>query len=289
LEFGDKTLNYDISVIRSVFHLTDFSEASGNAFAHALAIARFRHARLTIFHAAAGGLRGRSASQFPEVLRTLQRWGLLAADSSRRDVFARLSIQVKKVDIKRHNPVSAAEKYLQSHPTDLIVVATEGREGLPLWMRPSVGERLARRSETQTLFVPEGVRGFISLENGSTSLKRILVPVSHSPDPRPAVVYANRLIRGLAGKEIVLLHVGEGNKMPSFVPPSGQACPMSNVHRRGDVVEQILEVARELPADLIITSTKGRQGFLEAIQGGTTKRVLRQSPCPLIAVPAPTA
>ena len=186
MEFGDKTLNYDISVIRSVFHLTDFSEAIGNAFAHALAIARFRQARLTILHAASGGLGSRSASQFPEVLRTLQRWGLLAPDSHRRDVFARLSIQVKKVDLNRPNPLSAAEKYLQSHPTNLIVVATEGREGLPLWMRPSVGERLARRSETQTLFVPEGVPGFISLENGSTSLERILVPVNHSPDPWPA-------------------------------------------------------------------------------------------------------
>lgn len=75
----------------------------------------------------------------------------------------------------------------------------------------------------------------------------------------------------MAGKEIVLLHVGEETEMPSFVPPSGQACPVTEVHRRGDVVEQILDVARELPADLIITSTRGRQGFLEAIQGGTTE------------------
>ena len=42
---------YDAAFVKSVFHPSDFSTASENAFAHALAIAFLRSTELTILHA----------------------------------------------------------------------------------------------------------------------------------------------------------------------------------------------------------------------------------------------
>jgi nucleotide-binding universal stress UspA family protein len=58
------------------------------------------------------------------------------------------------------------------------------------------------------------------------------------------------------------------------------------VTRQGDVTEVILETAREQTADLIVMSTEGRNGFLDALRGSQTERVLRGSACPLLAIPA---
>ena len=39
-------------------------------------------------------------------------------------------------------------------------------------------------------------------------------------------------------------------------------------------------------ANLIMMATAGHQGFLDALRGSTTERVLRHAPCPVLAVPA---
>jgi nucleotide-binding universal stress UspA family protein len=58
------------------------------------------------------------------------------------------------------------------------------------------------------------------------------------------------------------------------------------VTRDGEVVETILALAGECAADLIVMATAGRQGFLDALRGSTTERVLRGGAVPLLAVPA---
>jgi hypothetical protein len=56
--------------------------------------------------------------------------------------------------------------------------------------------------------------------------------------------------------------------------------------RTGDVVSTILKAADEQQADLIAMPTAGHHGFLDAVRGSTTERVLRHAPCPVLAVPA---
>jgi len=56
--------------------------------------------------------------------------------------------------------------------------------------------------------------------------------------------------------------------------------------RAGDVVSTIPQVADEQQADLIAMPTAGRYGFLDAVRGSTTERVLRHAPCPVLSVPA---
>ncbi len=46
----------------------------------------------------------------------------------------------------------------------------------------------------------------------------------------------------------------------------------------------IVQLARELAADLIVMTTHGRGFFSHAILGSTTERVVRRAPCPVLVV-----
>ena len=53
----------------------------------------------------------------------------------------------------------------------------------------------------------------------------------------------------------------------------------------GPVVPEILRIAAELPADLIVMGTHGLSGFQRLLLGSVTEKVLRKAPCPVLTVP----
>jgi nucleotide-binding universal stress UspA family protein len=279
---GELPSIFDVPYVNSVLHPSDFSPASEKAFAHALLVALRRKTRFTILHV------GSSEDiwiKFPAVRSTLEQWGLLEKGSPRSAVFKELSINVEKIGIKGHNPVKAVLDFLDESPTDLIVLATEGREGMPRWMKRSIAEQIAQKSESMTLFVPAEGRSFVSPKDGKVSLGRILIPVDHKPSPRIAIEYAKRT-SGLTKNtvEIILLHVGE-TKFSNLELPKEKSIKWRWEYKQGDIVETIIETAEANQADLIVMPTAGHEGFLDALRGSITEQVLRRSPCPLLAVP----
>ena len=98
-------------------------------------------------------------------------------------------------------------------PPDMIVLATHQKGGLARWLRKAVAEPLARRSGAMTLFIPHAGRGFVSLDDGTVALKRILIPIDRNPHPQTALREALLLARGLdcVAGEFRLVHVGPGN------------------------------------------------------------------------------
>ncbi len=275
-------------LVESVFHPTDFSKTSENAFAHALAIACLRRAEFTILHAGGKKLTRKEWMDFPAVRTTLERWGVLEEGSPRSAVFETLGVDVKKVDAIESNPLTACLDYLEQNPTDLIVLAADGRKGLPRWIRSSVAERLARRTKTMTLFVSSASRGFVSLEDGELSLRRILIPVDHHPSPQAAIQFATWAARILGDDtvEITIIHVGDSAEMPDLDLPEDTSWSWNKLHRRGEVVAEIITAAREISPDLIAMVRRGQEGILDALRASTTEQVLRQAPCPVLAVPA---
>jgi nucleotide-binding universal stress UspA family protein len=271
----------------SILHPSDLSDESARAFAHALALALRDRASLTILHV--GKTRRRHGwTDFPSVRATLQQWGLLGEGSSRASVFRELDVRVKKVTLKSARPLSAVLDYLDEHLADLIVLATEGRDGLPRWLRPSMAEAIARRSITKTLFIPGSARGFVSPDDGRLMIERILVPVDRHPDPREAIVTTERIATTLAETRVsaVALHVGTADSSPLSDFPEATACAWSSVTRSGEVVDEIVGAAEDGAADLIVMATEGHHGVLDALRGSVTEQVLRRAPCPVLAVPA---
>ena len=111
--------------VKSVFHPSDFSQASEVAFAHALKIALVARANLTVLHVRA--VPGTEWQDFPGVRHTLERWGLIPKGSPKSTV-AKLGIGVDKVIASGKDPVKACLGFLEKHPGDLIVLAVRQHE-----------------------------------------------------------------------------------------------------------------------------------------------------------------
>jgi nucleotide-binding universal stress UspA family protein len=148
-------------------------------------------------------------------------------------------------------------------------------------------------------------------EGDVIEIKNILCPVDFSEFSRHAIDHAVTIARWY-GARVTALHVlpplaagmpATDAGLPPFVfTPNDlrqfQAELASFVsENRGDarvdskVVEgsltgEIVRLARELPADLIVMGTHGRSGFERLLLGSVTEKMLRKTPCPLLTVPA---
>jgi len=275
----------NVPVLQHVFHPSDFSAASETAFAHALKAALVAKATLTIFHVSPD--RKENWTEFPGVRQTLERWGILPKDSPKSAV-PKLGIKVKKVVAQDKDPVKAVLGFLEHHPSDLIVLSTQQDKGRVQWLGNSVAKPVARKSRLMTLFIPTGVEGFVSLQDGSVSLKNILIPVASVPKAQPAIQAAVRLAQRLncPTGQFTLLHVGDDSEMPEVSCPELPGWEWTKMSEKGDITQVILQTARGMEADLIVMSTEGRQGFLDALRGSNSEQVLRQCGCPLLAIPA---
>ena len=265
--------------IRSIVHPTDFSDLSLPAFSHALRIALAAKSKLHLLHVVREDTD--EGSGFPHVQRLLVQWGLLEEKDPPSAMATKLGLQVDNVALDGRKPADGILHFLSQHPCDLVVLAIHGLDGLDHWLKGPIAETVFGRSAISTLFVPRGARGFVDQVSGDFRLRRVLVPVDHSPEPYRAIEVARSLSRLLTGTDITmqLLHIG------STVPIlHGMSDPITL--RYGNVVQTILAAAVEYDADLICMPTAGHHGVLDAMRGSTTERVLHHAPCPLLAVPA---
>lgn len=276
----------DRAPVCRILHTTDFSHASNVAFLHALVIALAARAELNILHVSRPGDE-LDWSKFPRVRRTLQRWAEWRDTTSRATV-AGAGLRVGKILGVHAEPVRSVLEHLKLYPTELIVLATHQRTGLGRLFHTATAGPIARGSGEMTLFLPEGVEGFVSRRNGALVLGQILIAVDRAPAPQAAVDGVTELLDGLGCSEarVTLLHVGEERSMPRVRSAGGRDRRWEYIVRRGDPAEEIVRAADERAAGLIVMTTEGRHGFLDAFRGSTTERVLRRAACPVLAVPA---
>lgn len=274
----------------TIIHPTDFSEESMGAFAHALKLSLLVKGRLYVVHVA----ERQDADEwqaYPHVRETLARWHLLGADAPTAAIFDKFGVEVIKVEIERQDQVHGLSRFLDGHPSELMVLATHGREGLPRWVRPSIAEAMSRRTHMQTLFVPGRNDVLVDQATGEFNLNRILIPVDHRPAPIAAVKAIQQFYRALGAEpEIRILHIGKNAPVVATISSPSHRAPLQVPAevRDGDVVEGILQAAAEMRANLIGMATVGHHGLLDALRGSTTERVLRRAPCPVLAIPVGT-
>jgi len=278
------TVGPGFSVIQSVLHPTDFSEGSLVAFHHALKTAMLARSKLTLLHVS--GDKDLEWSDFPGVRETLERWGALPKGSEKSAV-ATLGIAASKVVSKEGEPVEAVIRYLEHHPTDLIVLSTSHREGHIPWLGKSVAVPVVRKSGEMTLLIPGDVQGFVSAEDGSVKLNKILIPIARTPRPEPALNTAARFAQKMNATQgtFIVLHVGTSNTMPAVRFPEIDGWTWKKEVRSGEVIDGIVKTARENEVDLIVMATDGRNGFLDGLRGSHSERVLRYAAAPLLTIP----
>jgi len=278
------TIGPGFSLIQSVLHPTDFSEGSLVAFHHALKTAMLARSKLTLLHVSSD--KDLEWSDFPGIRETLERWGALP-EGSERSAVATLGMNAGKVVAKEREPVEAVIRYLEHHPTDLIVLSTSQREGSLRWLGKSVSAPVTRKSGEMTLLIPGDARGFVDDEDGSVKLNKILIPVARTPRPEPALHAAALFVQRLQAPKgtFILLHVGTSNTMPASRLPEVDGWTWTKELRSGEVIDGIVKTARDHEADLIVMSTDGRNGFLDGLRGSHSERVLRYGAAPLLTIP----
>ncbi len=201
---------------------------------------------------------------------------------------------------------------------DLIVTATHGYSGIKRILLGSTTERIVQHSPSPVLVVREHEREFIASRQRKTKrnqrrirLDRILVPTDFSEHSRYALTYALFFAEHF-GAELILLnavypHYYATN--PDF--SLSDYWPLLDEMRRaakddmkklvrstsfggvsfktrieeGHPVQNILEIAAECGADLIVTSTHGRTGLEHVLIGSTAEQVVRYAGCPVLVVP----
>jgi len=139
------------------------------------------------------------------------------------------------------------------------------------------------------------------------AIRRILHPTDFSDLSRPAFDVACALARDYRA-ELVVCHVVplptpavvEGVMVEPVdagldayadrlaeVAPDDPRVRMVRRLRRGDDATEILNVAAETGADLIVMGTHGRGGLSRLVMGSVAERVMRKAPCPVLTVRAP--
>jgi nucleotide-binding universal stress UspA family protein len=167
-----------------------------------------------------------------------------------------------------------------------LVLATHGRDGFNRLLYGSKAEEIARHTHVPTFFIGPEAHGFVDKSTGQIRLERILIPVAHSPSPIHSLHFLTELLApvGVSSAAFQFVHVGDS--APQIFGGSGQMDSKIEVVQ-GPIVETLLRIAQEHHADMIAMPTAGHHGFLDALRGSTTERVLRRAPCPVLAISAP--
>lgn len=132
-------------------------------------------------------------------------------------------------------------------------------------------------------------------------LQRILVPLDFSGKSRQALHYAVPLAQKFSAR-IHLVHVlpdpGKtprdeqvrqrlaalkrlGQTAAQLMPPRLHA---GNAVLAGKPAPAILALAEKNSIDLIVLTTKGRDGLKRALVGSTAEHIMRHAPCPVMSV-----
>ena len=134
-------------------------------------------------------------------------------------------------------------------------------------------------------------------------LKTILHPTDFSPNADQALALAFALARDYRGR-LILLHVAASPTIVAHAElvPVLQATqeelqtqlrqraaanaegPVEVRLEHGDPADEVVRVANEMHADLIVMGTHGRSGIGRLLMGSVAEQVLREAPCPVLIV-----
>lgn len=266
---------------------TDFSRESETAFYHALAAAVARQGRLTLLHTGSESRQSVPWDQFPGVRETLSDWQLLPKDAPRTAVAEQLKLGVAKMAMRDSNPRLGITDYLRRHPTDLLVMATEGRHGLARVLHPSVAESVSFITKSPTLMLPKNGRTFIDSESGTSSLHRVICALDHDADPQPALTFLGHWLPALAGAnvQVTLLQAAPDVDAPPVQYPAVSNLTWHTQTIDDNPTEALIAAATSNPPDLVVMNARSPLKLMGRMRGSQVDCVLKALGLPVLSIP----
>lgn len=199
-------------------------------------------------------------------------------------------------------------EYAEQFDADLIVAGSHGRTGVRRVLLGSVVEALLHRSARPLLIIPSHADA-----PDVVSFNRIVCGVDFSNASVHALAYALSMAEE-ADAQLTVLHVIEvppelqqpptspdydvdairaaaeaacRDRLRTLIPDNARDyCTIDVVVREGGAGRQILRLADEQRADLIVLGVHGRNAFDLAFFGSNSKDIVRQAHCPVLVIPA---
>jgi nucleotide-binding universal stress UspA family protein len=191
------------------------------------------------------------------------------------------------VVVAEGHPIPVILRHTALEPPDLIILGSHGRSGVARLLLGSVAENIVREATCFTLIV-KGTEGV------SPSVKRVLCPVNFTDLARQCLEVSSAVTVAFKAKLDVAHTVEirssepeeEYQRLCRWVPDeTRERCDLVEIVREGAAAEQIVLLAREHAADLIVLGAQ-HSPFLEfTTLGTTTERVIRHSSCSVLLVP----
>jgi nucleotide-binding universal stress UspA family protein len=192
---------------------------------------------------------------------------------------------------------------------DLVIAATHGRSGLKRWILGSVTERLIRTVPCPLMSITPFAGKPETAVPAPVEFKNILVGCDFSVDSGAALEsaislaqeYQARLhlvhvIEPVAYREVMLaqgvldemrenLNTKRTGQLKAMVPDGvDNWCEVKTNCLAGKPYEELIKYATIHAVDLIVLGIRGRGLVDTMLLGATTDRVVRKSPCPVLAV-----
>ena len=298
--------------IRRILCPLDFSEFSRHAFVRAAAIARAHGATITALHVVpvrlpVAPLPLEAVSLVPPRLTPdqLARARVELAEFARLDSAVAVPIECDVIEAPAiHEEIVAQAARLHA---DLIVLGTHGRSGFQRLFLGSVAEKVVRLALAPVLTVGAAADG------SAGSFTRIVCGIDFSDCSFAALGYALAIAAG-SDTEVTAVNVIEWTPIgydPLVGPPTDLAgyrmsaeasarkrlrkavanahpadVPVHQIVTSGKPHHELLRVAKETQADLIVLGMHGRNPIDRLFFGSTAEPVLRQAECPVLTVRA---
>ena len=307
--------------INTILCPVDFSAFSRHALAHGVQIAKWFNSHLIVFYVYPpplppppvlySGLPGPiPVEPFPPLT--------TSPEQTQSDVIAELTKFAASVDTtgvqvrivaQPGSPVRDILDQARAVNSDLVVLGTHGHTGFDRFVLGSVTEKILRKAPCAVLTVPPPVSA--PPAEPVQLFKRILCPMDFSDASLKALEYALSLARE-ADAELLLMHVIQGlpdapdwqlpagpsvaeylrlseehalKRLRSAVPEDAQAwCRPETLTSTGKPYEEILRVAAERDARLIVMGVHGRNPIDRFFFGSTTNHVVRAATCPVLTL-----
>lgn len=187
-----------------------------------------------------------------------------------------------EIRVEDGDPGSVIRRLSESLRTAMIVMGTHKRRGLARIEEGSIAEDVLRSSAIPVLTVGPGDR--------IVTPPLIICAVTDSALSRVSLSWAVSMAQCL-GTRLTVLHVVEPG-IPTTISdlcawvghdrPSG--CEIQEVTRHGNPAEEILGLAGELGAGLLVVGAEHKLLSDKTAIGATAEKLLRQSPCPVLTV-----
>jgi nucleotide-binding universal stress UspA family protein len=290
--------------IVSVLCPVDFSELSVNAYEYAESLAWHYKATLFLQHilypfygsfAAYGG----GTDSYEKICRQLRAdaEGKLQQFSKRH---ARTEIRPQCL-VQDGSVTELILSGAELRAANLIVMGTHGLRGIDRLMLGSVTEKVLRRARCPVLAVRKPAHHVVSSvkDPEPIHLRKIVLCTDFSDHAHRASEYAVSMAKQY-GAELTLLHVLEDlprsaelesatekvakRLEESISPKTPEGSIVKMVVRIGKPYQQIIQLALEVQADLLIVGVRGRGALDSALFGSTTYRVIQLGSCPVLAV-----